>query len=43
MIGIRTENVFAFGTRKKRCAVCEAAIRMGRKARVHDCRLNWPS
>ena len=42
MIGLKSGKVLAYGTRNKRCAICEAAERKGRtKARIHDCRMNW--
>ena len=41
MIGLRSGKVIAYGTRTKRCAVCEAATRDGSTPRLHDCRLNW--
>lgn len=41
MIGLRSGKVIAYSTRNKRCAVCQAAERSGRKATSHDCRLNW--
>lgn len=42
MIGIRSGKVIAYGTRNKRCAICEAAARQGQeKARCHNCRFNW--
>ena len=41
MIGLKSGKVIAYGTRTKRCAVCEAASRKGERPRSHDCRLNW--
>ncbi|XP_044166167.1 uncharacterized protein LOC122950140 [Acropora millepora] len=41
MIGLKSGQVIAYGTRKKRCAVCGAASRKGERPRAHDCRLNW--
>lgn len=41
MIGLCSGKVIAYGTRNKRCATCEAASRMGKEPREHDCRFNW--
>jgi len=41
MIGIKSGKVIGYGTRNKRCAICEAADRKGKQPRQHDCRLNW--
>ena len=41
MIRLKLGKVIAYGTRTKRCAVCEAASRKEEKPRSHDCRLNW--
>ena len=41
MIGIKTGKVIGYGTRSKRCAICEVADRNSKQPRQHDCQLNW--
>lgn len=41
MIGIKSGKVIGYGTRTKRCAICEVAERNAKQPRQHDCRLNW--
>ena len=39
-IGAKTGKIVCYGTRNKRCATCEVALRLKRPPRPHDCRRN---
>ena len=40
VLGLTTGQVLDFATKTKTCRICKNAMKAGKKANVHDCRLN---
>ena len=41
ILGVETGKVVSYGTRCKQCRICQAADRLGEKAREHNCAINY--